>query len=84
MNIKDEDFYCGVLVALGCVYSCGAEGAAEEIVQTCGATKLLQVAKKNEDLYLPNLRHTISFLRGQHKRMKHRVALDAAREERDA
>lgn len=53
----------GVLIALGCVYLFGAEGAAEEIVGTVGADELLRVAKAEEDCYLPQLENTISFLR---------------------
>ena len=56
-------FLCGVLAALGCVYAADGETLAEEIVRAVGATSLLRVARKNEDVYLPNLRHTTRMLR---------------------
>jgi hypothetical protein len=55
-------FLCGVLLALGHVYSVDDETVAEAIVSDVGKYALLRVAKKNEDCYLPNLRKTIRFL----------------------
>jgi len=58
MKNKD-DFFCGVLAALGVVYSADEETTAEEIVRMAGGYSLLRVAKKNQDCYLPNLRKTV-------------------------
>lgn len=66
-EIKDARL-SGVLIALGCVYACDAEGAAEEIVGTVGAKDLLRVAIAEEDCYLPQLRNTIAFLKPIRKR----------------
>jgi hypothetical protein len=55
---KDE-FLCGVLIALGFVYEEGQATLAERIVAATGPYALLRVAKKNEDISLPNLRKTI-------------------------
>lgn len=65
-NYRGKDqFLCGVLAALGCVYAADEETIAEEIVNTIGASALLRVARANEDCFLPNLRETIRFLKKQ-------------------
>jgi len=61
--IDHDSFLSGVLVALGCAYHAGHETLAEEIVQTCGAEDLLRVAKREADIYLPELRCTVAFLK---------------------
>lgn len=63
MTSASNDFYSGVLAALGVVYLQDAETLAEEIVGTVGAKELLRVAKRNEDPWLPNLKATIRFLK---------------------
>ncbi len=60
---RADEFLCGVLAALGCVYDADEETLAEEIVYETGASALFRVAKVNEDYFLPNLRKTIKFLR---------------------
>ncbi len=62
---KKDEFLCGVLAALGFVYDAGEETTAEAIVSATGPYALLRVAKENEDIFLPNVRKTIYFLRGR-------------------
>lgn len=64
---RDDDVTTGILIALGIVYYCDAENAAEEIVKACDWEKLLRAAKREEDCYLPNLRRTIAFLKSTGK-----------------
>lgn len=63
----NDEFINGVLIALGCIYQHDAETLAEEIVTLIGASSLLRVAKANDDVYLPNLRKTIRFLKSVDK-----------------
>ncbi len=63
---KDE-FICGVLSTLGFVYAAGEETIAEEIVSSSHPYTLLRVARREEDIYLPNLRKTIRFLKQREK-----------------
>lgn len=69
MAPKKDEFLCGVLSALGCVYDLGQETVAEDIVKAVGASGLLRVAKVNEDIFLPDLRKTINFLTSQRRRV---------------
>jgi hypothetical protein len=64
-NRDKNEWLLGVLIALGCVYEAGAETIAEDIIKLVGPVGLLRVAKKEQDLYLPNLRKTIRFLKGR-------------------
>jgi hypothetical protein len=57
-----DDFYCGVMAALGVIYQAGEETLAEEIVAAVGASSLLRVAKREDDVWLPDLKATVRFL----------------------
>lgn len=63
-------FLLGVLCALGHLYAHGEDTLAEEIIYATGKYALLRVAKKNEDLYLPNLRKSIRYLNEKHQRYR--------------
>ena len=63
----NDEFINGILVALGVVYIHDAETLAEEIITLVGASALLRVAKDNDDVYLPNLRKTVRFLKERQK-----------------
>ena len=69
MNKQEtESFYCGVLVALGCVCMAGEDSLAEEIIKTVGSPyRLLRIARENEDPWLPELRQSIRYLQEQKK-----------------
>lgn len=78
-SMGTDQFYSGVLVALGCVYFADEETLAEEIVGTVGEKELLRVAVAEEDCYLPNLKRTIAFLKSRRRRPVPTDASDPAR-----
>ena len=64
-RIQDDHFLLGVLVSLQHIYLFDEETIAEELVRAVGAAGLLRVAKRENDLSLTNLRHTVRTVRAR-------------------
>ena len=66
MSRVSDDFYLGVIIALGVVYYADPDPTAtltQEIVGTCGAAALIRVAKKYDDMNLAKIRATVRSLK---------------------